>query len=150
MRILSFLALARLVFGATSDTVAGAGTMSAVLLALFGLSMMAVAVVSPLIADKRRQQAAEELKLITAATRAYIEDLEQSRAFTPIAVPRLHLEQESLPSGMTAPRWRSLAQLGLAAVWGQGCALVGFQSTWAVLRVFRKMNCVRLELANWC
>ena len=55
--------------------------------------MMAVAVVSLLIADKRRQQAAEELKQITAATRAYIEDLEQSRAFTPIAVPRLHLEQ---------------------------------------------------------
>ena len=71
--------------------------MSAVLLALFGLSMMAVGVVSLLIADKRRQQAAEELKQITAVTRAYIEGLEQSRAFTPIAVPRLHLEQGDHP-----------------------------------------------------
>jgi hypothetical protein len=67
--------------------------MSTVLLTLFVVSMAAVAVVSFLIADKRRQQAAEELKQITVATRAYIEDLEQSRAFTPIAVPRLHLEQ---------------------------------------------------------
>jgi hypothetical protein len=80
----------RLVFGATSNTVTGAGAMSTVLLT-FVVGMAAVG--SLLIAEKRTRQAAEELKQIAAATRAYIEDLEQSRAFTPIAVPRLHLEQ---------------------------------------------------------
>jgi hypothetical protein len=40
----------------------------------------------------RRLQAAEKLDQLTAATRSYIETLEQRRTFAPVALPGLHLE----------------------------------------------------------
>lgn len=52
-----------------------------------------VVLLTLLTAKKKQRQAAEELQQITAATRAYIEDLEQRHAFAPVAVPGLHLEQ---------------------------------------------------------
>ena len=42
---------------------------------------------------QRQRQAAKKLDQLTAATRGYIEALEQSRVFAPVAVPGLHLEQ---------------------------------------------------------
>jgi hypothetical protein len=39
------------------------------------------------------RQAAKKLDQLTAATRGYIEALEQSRVFAPVSVPGLHLEQ---------------------------------------------------------
>jgi hypothetical protein len=62
-----------------------AGSMAAAFLAAFGLPLLN--------AIKSRRQAAEKLDQLTAATRAYIEALEQSRVFAPVAVPGLHLEQ---------------------------------------------------------
>jgi hypothetical protein len=46
-----------------------------------------------LIAATGRRQAAKKLDQLTAATRGYIEALEQSRVFAPVSVPGLHLEQ---------------------------------------------------------
>lgn len=44
-------------------------------------------------AIKRRRQATDKLSVLTAATRGYVEALEQSRSFAPLTVPGLHLEQ---------------------------------------------------------
>ena len=49
-------------------------------------------------------------------------------------MPRLHLEQGEFAVRYGRATLAEFAQLGLVAVWGQGCALVGFQSTWAVLK----------------
>ena len=60
----------------------------AVLLAVFGLALL-------LRIKDQRQAAAKKLDQLTAATRGYIEALEQNRVFAPVvAVPGLHLEQK--------------------------------------------------------
>jgi hypothetical protein len=62
-----------------------AGSMTLAALIVFGEQVLN--------ALKGRRQATRKLNQLTAATRGYIESLEQSRAFTPIKVPGLHLEQ---------------------------------------------------------
>jgi len=52
-----------------------------------------VAFGSPVLHAIKNRRQAEKLDRVTAATRGYIEALEQSRVFAPLAVPDLHLEQ---------------------------------------------------------
>jgi hypothetical protein len=54
----------------------------------FGIGLLQLAIKS-----SQRRAAAKKLDQLTAATRGYIEALEQSRVFAPVAVPGLHLEQ---------------------------------------------------------
>jgi hypothetical protein len=57
------------------------------------VSALMVFVLPRLTAKKKQRQAAEKLDELTAATRGYIEDLEQRRVFAPVTVPGLHLEE---------------------------------------------------------
>ena len=62
--------------------------MDAITIALLAVCFVWVVVLA--IRQNKRRQALDQL---TSATRGYIEALEQSRVFAPIAVPGLHLEQ---------------------------------------------------------
>jgi hypothetical protein len=57
------------------------------------IALLAVCFVLVVALTNKRRQATKKLDQLTSATRGYIEALEQSRVFAPIAMPGLHLEQ---------------------------------------------------------